>query len=172
MEIDVRRKYCFENSRNRVQGILPFAVDGGLEYPNMTSLDGNWGKFVADFGYEEDTIYDDDDNIINEGYKNEFFDCHIIEEDRDILRWRYKYKNLMRHYHFALDLIRNGFLLKRGSGKKDIPEIDCIAGSSLNSWWTDFFDDSEVSIFDYKPINIKDVEKKSERLYILKTNVQ
>lgn len=168
----VRRKYCFENSRNRVQGILPFAVDGGLEYPNMTSLDGNWSKFVADFGYEEDTIYDDNDNIINEGYKNEFFDCHIIEEDRDILRWRYKYKNLMRHYHYALDLIRNGFLLKRGSGKKDIPEVDCIAGSSLSSWWTDFFDDSEVSIFDYQPINIKDIEKKSERLYVVKTNVQ
>ena len=167
--INIRRKYCFEDSRNRVQGILPFAVNGSLTYPNMTFIDGNWGEFIADFGYEEETEYDKDDRIINEDYKNEFFDCHIVDEDRDILRWRYKYKNLMRHYNYTINLIRNGILLKRGSGNKLVPAVDCDDGDSFSTWWTDFFD-GEVSLFDYDAVNYNNLEKQGNHLYVINGN--
>lgn len=177
MITDVRRIYCFESSRNRVQGILPFAIPGGLEYPNMTYPDGNWGQFVADFGYEEDTEYGyDGETILNDGYKNEFFDCHIkekeegTEEERDVLRWRFKYKNLMRYYNHTINLVRNGVVMRRGSGQKVIPEVNCISGETLSSWWTDFFS-GNTALYSYQPVNISDVDQKGTHLYEIKSNV-
>lgn len=132
----IYKEFCRDTFKSHRNGLLPYMLNGKIKYQDALSINGNWGKFVCDFGYISN---------INEEKGALFFDSIISLSEENKWIYRFKYTNLIKMYNFIKKYINNGIILKK-------------IYKNNKSAWTNKFNEI-VNIYDYVPYSYDDFQK-------------